>query len=317
MTRITSSFGSRTDALDVVEGVDLSNYVAVVTGGASGLGVETARALASVGAQVVLPVRDLERAKSSRDEILSTHPRARVELRELDLASLDSIHRFGETFRRDYPVVRILINNAAVMATPFQHTSDGFEMQFGTNHLGHFALFHELLPSLKAANGSRVVALSSIGHRRSDVDFDDPMFERRPYEKWQSYGQSKTACSLFAVGVTAQYASEGIVANAVHPGGIITGLQQYLPKEEQRAMGWIDEDGNVNAGFKTVTQGAATSVWAAVGTELSGVGAKYLEDCNEAEPFDSEKPFRGFMPYSLDHENAHKLWDLSSTLTLT
>jgi NAD(P)-dependent dehydrogenase (short-subunit alcohol dehydrogenase family) len=315
VTRITSQFGYRSDALDVVASVDLSHKTAVVTGAASGLGVETARALVDAGAHVVLPVRNLARGAASRDEILATHPDASIELAELDLASLSSVRAFAQSFLNDHHELHILINNAAVMATPAQTTSDGFELQFGTNHLGHFALFQELLPALRGAQGARVVALSSIGHRRSDVNFDDPMFLERPYDKWASYGQSKTACSLFAVGVTARFAeSDAIYANAVHPGGILTGLQQYLPIEEQRAMGWIDDNGNVNEVFKTVTQGASTSVWAAVGQELHGVGAKYLEDCNEALPFDPAMPFAGFMDYAVDPESAERLWELSATL---
>jgi NAD(P)-dependent dehydrogenase (short-subunit alcohol dehydrogenase family) len=202
-----------------------------------------------------------------------------------------------------------------VMATPQGTTSDGFELQFGTNHLGHFALFTGLLPALQRAEGARVVALSSIGHRRSDVNFDDPNFHSRPYDKWESYGQSKTACSLFAVGVTERCgASDAIFANAVHPGGILTGLQQHLDIEEQRAMGWIDENGKANDVFKTVAQGAATSVWAAVGPELDRVGAKYLEDCNEALPFDPSIPFAGVMAYATDPDRAQRLWELSEQL---
>ncbi len=316
MTRITSPFGYRSDALDVVASVDLTNKTALVTGAASGIGVETARALVAAGARVVLPVRSLERGKTSRDEILATHPHADVELAELDLASLASVKRFSDNFVREHSQLHILVNNAAVMATPQSTTSDGFELQFGTNHLGHFALFNGLLPSLQRAQGARVVALSSIGHRRSDVNFDDPNFRNRPYDKWESYGQSKTACALLGVGITDRHgASDGIFANAVHPGGILTGLQQHLDLDEQRAMGWIDENGKVNDVFKTVTQGAATSVWAAVGPQLDGVGAKYLEDCNEALRFDPAIPFAGVMDYAVDPDSASKLWELSTQLT--
>ena len=316
MSRITSQFGYRSDALDVVAGVDLSAKTAIVTGAASGLGVETARALVEGGAHVVLPVRSLERGAKSRDEILASHPDAKVDLAQIDLASLASIRHFARSFLDDHRELHLLINNAAVMATPLETTSDGFELQFGTNHLGHFALFNELLPALRRAQGARVVALSSIGHRRSDVNFDDPHFRSRPYDKWESYGQSKTACSLLAVAITQRHGdSDAIFANAVHPGGILTGLQQYLPLEEQRAMGWIDDNGKVNEVFKTVSQGASTSVWAAVGPELDGVGAKYLEDCNEALPFDPALPFAGVMAYAVDPQRAERLWELSSEFT--
>jgi len=314
MSPITSAFGYRSDALDVVAGVDLTGQVAIVTGAASGLGVETARALGAAGATVILPVRNRERGAASLQEIRASHPDADVHLGDLDLANLASVRAFGEHVTSHYGALHILINNAAVMATPFEHTSDGFELQFGTNHLGHFELFRSLLPSLRAAHGARVVALSSIGHRRSAVNFEDPNYATRPYEKWEAYGQSKTACALFAVGVTQRYASEAIVANAVHPGGILTGLQKFLPVDEQRAMGWIDEQGQVNERFKTPAQGASTSTWAAVGPELDGVGGIYLENCAEAAPWSADTPFMGVMDYAIDPVLAAQLWELSASL---
>jgi len=315
MSRITSPFGYRSTALEVVEGHDLSGATVLVTGAASGIGVETARAFAAAGAHVVLPVRSAERGRESEAEIRRSHPDASIELASLDLSSLSSVAACTQSFVESHDRLDILVNNAGVMATPFEHTSDGFEMQFGTNHLGHFALFQGLLPALRAAGTARVVALSSIGHRRSAVDLDDPHFERREYEKWTAYGQSKTACALFAVGVTQHHAAEGITANAVHPGGIATGLQKYLPMDEQRAMGWYDEEGNVNELFKTPEQGASTTVWAAVGHELDGVGGLYLEDCNESAPFDKELPWMGYLPYATDPEIATALWDYSLEVT--
>ncbi len=312
---ITSAFGYRSTALEVVAGHDLTGRTALITGAASGIGVETARALAAAGAHIVLPVRSLERGRASEAEIRESVPEASIELGEVDLADLASVRAFASNFAAHHDRLDLLVNNAAVMATPFEHTSDGFELQFGTNHLGHFVLFQGLLPALRAAGTARVVALSSIGHRRSDVDFADPNFEHREYDKWVSYGQSKTACALFAVGVTQRYASYGITANAVHPGGIATGLQKYLPMEEQRAMGWYDEAGNVNEVFKTPEQGASTSTWAAVGAELHGIGGLYLEDCRQASPFTPDFPFAGYLPYAVDPANAERLWDLSEQLT--
>jgi NAD(P)-dependent dehydrogenase (short-subunit alcohol dehydrogenase family) len=314
MARITSQFGYRTEASEVVDGHDLSGQTVLVTGASSGLGVETARALASVGAHVVLPVRDVDRGISSAEEILRTTPGSRVEVMELDLASISSIRDFAEAFLASHDNLDVLINNAAVMATPQGTTHDGFELQFGTNHLGHFELFRELLPALRANEGARIVALTSIGHRRSNVIFDDPNFKNRDYEKWSAYGQSKTACSLFALGVTQRFASEGIYANAVHPGGIITGLQKSLSFDEQQAMGWFDAEGNVNELFKTVSQGASTSLWAAVGPELSGVGGLYLEDCNESVVYDETNPWVGYFPYAVDPDGADRLWDISESL---
>jgi NAD(P)-dependent dehydrogenase (short-subunit alcohol dehydrogenase family) len=314
VTRITSPFGHHSTALQVVADVDLSGRTALVTGAASGLGVETARALVAAGASVVLPVRSRERGELAVAEIRRSHPDARLALADLDLADVASVRAFGAAFVSAHPRLDILINNAAVMATPLSRTTDGFELQFGTNHLGHFELFRSLLPALRAAGGARVVALSSIGHRRSDVDFEDPNFTRREYDKWVAYGQSKTACALFAVGVSALHGDDGILANAVHPGGIMTGLQQFLPVAEQRALGWIGDDGRVREGFKTPEQGAATSLWAAVGPELDGVGGRYLEDCAEAGPFDPAFPFAGVMAYAVDPGHAERLWELSARL---
>jgi len=233
---------------------------------------------------------------------------------ELDLASLEQVRASAANILERANRIHLLINNAGTMATPFGHTADGFETQFGTNHLGHFLLTALLMPALLAAAPARVVALSSIGHRRSDVHLDDLNYAQRPYDKWDAYGQSKTANALFAVGLTRRYSARGVTANAVHPGGILTNLQRFLPREEQIAMGWMDEQGNVNPGFKSPQQGAATSVWAAVGPELDGIGGLYLEDVREALPYDPATPFTGYMPYARDPERADALWSASERL---
>ena len=217
----------------------------------------------------------------------------------------------SRNFLRRAAHLHLLINNAGIMATPLAYTEDGFESQFGTNHIGHFALTLGLLPALKAAGKARVVELTSIGHRRSDVIFDDLNFRARPYERWSAYGQSKTANSLFAVEVKRRWTGDGILANAVHPGGIMSGLQKFVPREEQLAMGWIDEAGNINPRFKTPAQGAATSIYAAVAPELESNSGHYLEDCGIAKPWSSESPFSGVMPYALDPEHARRLWEVS------
>jgi NAD(P)-dependent dehydrogenase (short-subunit alcohol dehydrogenase family) len=311
---IVSPFGYRTDAIEVVEGIDLKGKVAIVTGAASGIGVETTAALAAAGALVLMPVRDTAKGAAAARYIATRHPKAALEVTAMDLGDLDSVANFAERFNERYGRCDILINNAGVMATPFEHTAQGHELQLGTNHLGHMALFNGVLPSLRATGGARVVALTSIGHRLSDVDFDDPEFERRAYDPWVAYGQSKTACSLFAVEVTARHRGEGIFANSVHPGGIMTGLQKHMTEEEQRSRGWIDEEGNVSEIFKTVAQGASTSVWAAVGPELDGVGGLYLEDCHEAAPFDKSMPFMGRLDYAVDPVSAARWWELSEQL---
>ncbi len=309
---VTSAFTREATALEVVLGHDLSGHVALITGGASGIGLETTRALLAAGAQVLVAVRDPARAREALAGLNA--PAGQLGTVQLDLASLASVRQAAATVLASTPRLHLLINNAGTMATPFGHTADGFETQFGTNHLGHFLLTTLLMPALLAAAPARVVALSSIGHRRSDVHLDDLNYERREYEKWAAYGQSKTANALFAVGLTQRFGGQGVSANSVHPGGIMTNLQRFLPREEQVAMGWMDEQGQLNPVFKTPEQGAATSVWAAVGRELEGVGGLYLEDVNEALPFEAASPFGGYMPYARDEQRADALWVLSEKL---
>jgi NAD(P)-dependent dehydrogenase (short-subunit alcohol dehydrogenase family) len=310
---ITSPFGPRSTALEVIAGHDLTGKTALVTGASSGIGVETVKALLSAGAEVIMAVRDTQKGEAVAEQLRTSTGNPHAHILELDLGSLASVRAAAHVLSR-WPKLHILINNAGVMATPFSHTTDGFEMQFGTNHLGHFAFATSLLPALRAAAPSRIVVLSSIGHRRSDIHFEDPQYANRPYEKWEAYGQSKTANVLFAVGWNRLYGTEGITANALHPGGIQTGLQKFIPEEEQRAMGWIDEHGKVNPLFKSLEQGAATSIWAAVGQELEGVGGLYLEDCQEGLPFDAARPYSGYAPHARNPENAERLWQVSETL---
>ncbi|MDP1632341.1 MAG: oxidoreductase [Caulobacter sp.] len=313
--RITSPFGAFSTAREVVAGRDLSGLTAIVTGAATGIGIETARALAEAGAAVVIAARKPDLGAAAVAEINKTAkgPGARFEM--LDLSELASIRAFAKRWG-DRPL-NILINNAAVMACPLDRTHDGFEMQIGTNHFGHFLLGTLLVPALEAGakaagKSSRLVSLSSIGHRRSGVNWDDVNYRTRAYDKWESYGQAKTANALFAVGFHKRFKDRGITANAVMPGGIMTPLQRHLPHEEMVAMGWIDPaTGKVRDGFKTPEQGASTSVWAAVGPELEGVGGLYLENCAEAGPWTEAMPFAGVMPHALNPEDADRLWALS------
>ena len=316
--RITSPFGAKSTAREVVAGHDLSGRVAIVTGAATGIGVETARALAEAGAEVIIAARKPELGEEVANQINEEVGMKRVSFGMLDLSSLEAVrhfaHRWGD--RR----LNLLINNAGVMACPLSRTVDGLEMQIGTNHFGHFLLSVLLAPNLvdgaeHSGHRSRLVSLSSIGHRRSPVNFEDPNYLTRPYDKWEAYGQAKTANSLFAVGFDKRFRDKGVNANAVMPGGIMTPLQRHLPIEEQRALGWIDEAGKPRDGFKTTEQGAATSVWAAVGDELEGVGGLYLEDCNQAVPWSKEQPWVGVMPHALDPEAAERLWALSVETT--
>lgn len=304
-------FGARSTAREVIEGHDLSGRDAIVTGGASGIGIETARALALAGARVVIATRDAAKGEAVAAALRKETVSEKIEFRPLDLSSLESVKRFAADFlalRRD---LHLLINNAGIMAAPLVYTDAGFESQFGTNHIGHFFLTVGLLPALKSAGNARVVSLSSLGHRRSEVHFDDINFRNRPYDPWLAYGQSKTANILFAVGMTQRFSSDGINTNAVHPGGIMTGLQKYVARDEQIKMGWIDEAGNPNPRMKTVEQGAATSIWAAVAPGLDKVSGKYLEDCTIAQPWSDDRPMSSVKSYALDPANAERLWAIS------
>jgi NAD(P)-dependent dehydrogenase (short-subunit alcohol dehydrogenase family) len=317
--RITSQFNRSSTAREVVAGHDLSGQTAIVTGAATGIGVETARALAEAGAHVVIAARKPDLARSAIADIEATAP-GRTSFEMLDLSNLASVRAFTQRWA-DRPL-HLLINNAGVMACPLGYTVDGLEMQIGTNHFGHFLLATSLAPRLVAGaqesgRTSRLVSLSSIGHARSDIRWHDPHFRDGDYDKWTAYGQSKTANSLFAVGFHQRYADQGVTANAVMPGGIMTPLQRHLPIEEQRAMGWLDENDQPVAGFKTTEQGAATTLWAAVGVELEGIGGLYLEDCAQAAAWSPQNPRAGVKPYALDPASADRLWELSAQTTST
>ena len=307
---IPSGYGARTEARDALGGRDLRGKVAIVTGGYSGLGLETTRALAEAGAIVIAPARTPEKAQKALVNI------ANVEQAALDLADPASIDAFAGGFLSRTKKLDMLINNAAIMASPLMRDARGYEAQFATNHLGHFQLTARLWPALKAAGSARVVALSSIGHRISPPDLDDPSFQRTEYNKWIAYGRAKSANALFAVGLDARGKTHGVRAFAVHPGGIMTDLQRYMPEEEKRAMGWIDADGNVDPRFKTPSQGAATSVWCATNAQLEGMGGVYCEDCDIARPVPADdKGFSGVRPWAIDPTLADKLWALSETMT--
>ncbi|MFC4149860.1 SDR family NAD(P)-dependent oxidoreductase [Micromonospora mangrovi] len=310
--RIGSGFGARSTATEVLRDVDLTGRLAVVTGGYSGLGLETTRALAGAGAHVVVPARRPEHARGALDDVAGS-----VEVDELDLADQRSVRAFAEGFLASGRGIDILVNNAAVMASPESRVGPGWESQFATNHLGHYTLTNLLRPALVADGGARVVALSSTGHKLSPIRFDDPQFTTG-YDKWQAYGQAKTANSLFAVRLDELGEPVGVRAFAVHPGGIMTELQRHLPREEMIASGWIDEAGTVNERFKTPEQGAATSVWAATSPALAGMGGVYCEDCDIAEPTDVGGPTArtsGVDAHAVDPAAAARLWALSAELT--
>ncbi|MFF3501266.1 SDR family NAD(P)-dependent oxidoreductase [Streptomyces sp. NPDC003247] len=307
---IGSGFGARSTADDVLAGLDLTGRLALVTGGYSGLGLETTRALAKAGARVVVPAR---RPAIAEENLAGVDG---VEVDELDLGDLDSVRAFADRFLASGRGLDLVIDNAGIMACPETRVGPGWEAQFATNHLGHFALVNRLWPAIEPG-GARVVSVSSRGHHFSGMRWDDVHW-RRGYDKWQAYGQAKTANVLFAVHLDRLARDRGVRAFALHPGGILTPLQRHLPKEEMVANGWIDEAGNpLNPeGFKSPQQGAATQVWAATSPRLAGMGGVYLEDCDIAEPARPEDGARsGVKDWARDPEQAARLWTLSAELT--
>jgi NAD(P)-dependent dehydrogenase (short-subunit alcohol dehydrogenase family) len=305
--RDASKFGRDTTTKEVLEEIDLNGKVALVTGGSSGLGQETARALAEKGAEVILTARDVPKGEAVAAEIRRSIGNGRVGVEELELASLSNVRAFARRFLERHPTLHILVNNAGVMACPFAKTEDGFEMQFGTNHIGHFLMTCLLAPALRRGAPSRIVSVSSRGHHLSPVVFEDVHFERRPYQKWLSYGQAKTANVLFAVGLERRLAAHGVHANGLHPGAIVTELGRHLEPEDLEFL----SSRNPISQFKSVEAGAATSVFAASAPELEGRGGLYLEDCRVAAVNDAPDARAGVRSYALDVENSERLWTLS------
>jgi NAD(P)-dependent dehydrogenase (short-subunit alcohol dehydrogenase family) len=305
--RITTPFNAESTAAEVVAGIDLNGHRVIVTGGASGIGVETARALAGAGAEVTLAVRNLPAGERTAADITVTTGNRHVLVAPLDLADPASVASFAAGWEGP---LHILVNNAGLMASPLMRTPEGWEMQFATNHLGHFALATGLHHALAEAGRARVVSVSSTAHLNSPVAFDDIHFLEREYDPWAAYGQSKTANVLFGVEATKRWASDGITVNALMPGAIHTNLQRYITGEElariRRQMGGADPI------WKTPEQGAATSVLVATSPLLDGVGGRYFEDCNEAGPYQPGPGIRrGVADYALDPEAATLLWQVS------
>jgi NAD(P)-dependent dehydrogenase (short-subunit alcohol dehydrogenase family) len=304
--RITTPFNAESTAAEVIAGIDLTDRRVIVTGGASGIGMETARALASAGAEVTLAVRNVAAGERAAADIIDSIGNKQVLVALLDLADQASVAAFVAGW--DGPL-HILVNNAGIMASPLMRTAQGWEMQFATNHLGHFALATGLHRALAAASGARIVSVSSSAHHLSPVVFDDIHFERREYEPWLAYGQSKTANVLFAVEASKRWASDGITANALMPGGIHTNLQRYVPAEELERL--RAAAGGADLKWKTPEQGAATSVLVATSPVLDGIGGHYFEDCNEAEAGNLSAR-NGVAHYALDPDAAARLWQVSA-----
>ncbi|WP_440556170.1 SDR family NAD(P)-dependent oxidoreductase [Streptomyces sp. SCPE 10] len=307
--KIGSGFGARSTADDVLRGIDLTGRLALVTGGYSGIGLETTRSLVGAGARVVVPARRPDTAERALDGLPG------VEVDEMDLGDLESVRGFAERFLGSGRTLDMVINSAGIMACPETRVGPGWEAQFATNHLGHFALVNRLWPAI-APGGARVVSVSSRGHHAGGIRWDDVNW-RHGYDKWEAYGQAKTANVLFAVHLDKLGRGAGVRAFALHPGGILTPLQRYLGKEEQIERGWIDENGNVlhPEAFKTPQQGAATQVWAATSPQLDGLGGLYLEDCDVAEPAPADGERAGVKDWAIDPEQAARLWALSAELT--
>ncbi|HEX7912946.1 MAG TPA: oxidoreductase [Paraburkholderia sp.] len=314
-TPVGSGFDAASTAAEVIQGIDLSGRHVVVTGGYSGIGVETVRAFHSAGATVIVPARDMSRAREALLDIPG------VILEEMDLLDPVSIDRFAERVLAATDSLEILVNNAGVMASPLWRDARGYESQFAANHLGHFQLTCRLWPALRRAAGARVIALSSYGHRRAGVDFHDPNFEVRTYDPWVAYGQSKTANALFAVALDSIGQQEGVRAFSVHPGGIVTRLVRHMSQTQIDASEILDRSGkpiiDPRNNKKTPQQGAATTVWCATSPRLEGMGGVYCADCEIARalPSDDATELHGVRPRATDPVAAGRLWQLSEQLT--
>ena len=344
---MTGRYGAETTTDEILEGVDLSGKLAVITGASGGLGEETARALAAHGADVVLAARDAGKLDAARERIEASGVGGGVETLEVDLASMTSVAEASAELARRHPAIDLLILNAGVMAPPLGRTEEGHELQFGTNHLGHFLFTMGLRDALVAAAPSRVVVLSSAGHRVAGINWEDPDYERSDYHNFTAYGRSKTANALFALELDRRMAEKGVHAYSVHPGVIMTDLSRHLVPADlewmaarsRRAASAAEaadpggDDGSAAGGdgsesgessddgsaldafrFKSVEQGAATSVWAATAPELDQHGGAYLEDCGVAERNEDELATDGVAPWACDPQQAQRLWDLSLRL---
>lgn len=308
---VASNFSANSTTDEVMQGIDLSGQCALITGASSGLGVETARSLALGGATVLMAARDEQKTRAAMESILQAVPAANLVFMPLDLSDPASILQCAKSVSDSRPHLDLLINNAGVMACPLQRNALGWEWQLGVNHIGHYLLTGELVPKLLRASAPRVVNLTSGGHQFGPVDFDDPHFHHRPYDRWLAYGQSKTANIWHALSLFERLGERGLSAFAVHPGAVHTELSRHMSAKELQGLQG-ESDNAARLTFKSIPQGAATTVWAATSAALEGRGGLYLEDCGIGSPVQGEGlSSSGYAPWALDRDRAEALWRLS------
>jgi len=314
---VNSGFEAKSEPHQILDGIELNNKTAIVTGGYSGIGLETTRALKGAGVRVITPVRRIDIASKALDGIVPAE-----DIIEMDLGDLSSVQKFVDDFNDLNLSLDLLINNAGIMACPEGRVGNGWERQFGVNQIGHFLLTKGLMDSMKDVEGARFVSLSSSAHSLTGILWDDIHFENSPYDKWVAYGQSKTASSLIAIEFDRIMKDSGVRGYSVHPGGIMTPLQRHLESEEMVALGWMKEDGTLSdmaaAAFKTPTQGATTTLWAATNPMLKDIGGVFCEDCDvavlKADVEDSMKRYRGVADWAIDSDEATKLWEVTENM---
>ena len=314
---INSGFSNKSEPKDILKNIDLHNKVAIVTGGYSGIGLETTKALVAAGANVIIPAKRPEIANQNLNGVVSEK-----NITKMDLGNLNSVKNFTNSFKENFNTLSLLINNAGIMACPETRVGDNWESQFAINHIGHFLLTRELMNILADTEGSRFVSLSSSAHALTGILWDDIHFNKQPYNKWMAYGQSKTASSLIAIELNKKMKDYGVESFSVHPGGIITPLQRYLEKEEMIALGWMDEDGSPSElaknFFKSPSQGASTTLWCATSNDLNGLGGVFCEDCDiakrKSEVDESLQRYTGVANWAVDTDEATRLWELSEEI---
>ena len=314
---INSGFNAKSETKDIINNIDLNNKVAIVTGGYSGIGLETTKALVAAGADVIIPAKRSKIANQNLNGIVSED-----NVIEMDLGNLNSVKSFSDSFKENFNTLDLLINNAGIMACPETRIGNNWESQFAINHIGHFLLTNELINVMSDVEGARFVSLSSSAHSITGILWDDIHFQSAKYDKWMAYGQSKTACSLMAIEFNTRMKDRGVEGFAVHPGGIITPLQRHLEKEEMVALGWLDEDGSPSElaknFFKSTSQGASTAVWCATNPDLNGLGGVFCEDCDiakrKSEVDESLQRYFGVADWAIDKEEASKLWESTESM---